>query len=304
MRRLSARVAILAGALVLYAGTAFIVGHASTTTARFDQLAAAFLRGELYLPPDSDPYDLTPHAGRLHVPFPPLPALLLLPWVALRGVAAVNAVALSVLCGALSVAFVYLLLNGLRRRGWIETRATTPLWLTLLFAAGSVHWYIAVDGSVCFLGQTCTVLFLALAAWLAVRTPSPWPAGAALALALLGRPSVIGFWPLLAGLAGEHFRDEQRGALPPTNVRRRWRAWSLCSAVPLLLSLSAPGGVQLCAVRQSAGLRLCDAERQPGPAPRPADIRPVQPGFYPPQRLLAVAGATALAGRRISAPAQ
>src|SRR5689334_3840923 len=78
--------AVLAAAAAIYWLSAALLRRANPPlTAYFDQLADAFLHGQLYLaaPPATD--DLTLYGGRWYVPFPPLPALLLLPWVAIGG---------------------------------------------------------------------------------------------------------------------------------------------------------------------------------------------------------------------------
>lgn len=191
----------------MYGGTAVLVGRtASPQSAYFDHLASEFLHGRLCLRDPPGTRDLTQHDGRWYVPFPPLPAMLMLPTVAVLG--GVNTVAFSIVCGAASVALVYRLLSEIARRGLLDAARGDAVWLTVLFAVGCVHWYVAVEGSVWFLAQTCAVMFAALAAWLAVRSETAWPSSIALALAMWGRPHILLTWPLLAALA----LDRRRGA--------------------------------------------------------------------------------------------
>ncbi|MEZ4678153.1 MAG: hypothetical protein R2932_28450 [Caldilineaceae bacterium] len=95
-------------------GAARYFQHTATPdVAYFNNLADAFLHGRLYLvnPPSTD--DLTFYAGQWYVPFPPLPALLMVPWVALYGLADVNTVFFGALFGALNVTLLFLLLRTL-----------------------------------------------------------------------------------------------------------------------------------------------------------------------------------------------
>ncbi|MEZ4713455.1 MAG: hypothetical protein R3A44_40080 [Caldilineaceae bacterium] len=229
-------------AWVIYWATAIWGGNTtSPQMAYFDHLADAFRQGQLYLANPPATHDLTQFEGRWYVPFPPLPALLLLPWVMLRGLAATNTVLFSTLLGALNVMLIYLLLDALSRRGWSQLSTADNLWLTLLFGLGCVHWYMATLGSVWFVAQISTVTFVALSVWLAVRYESAWPASTALAIALLARPNVIFTWPLLLGLQWMHTYPQKLSVLAslrePT-IRHRVLRWTLTSAIPLGLAVA------------------------------------------------------------------
>jgi hypothetical protein len=227
-------IAVLLVTVLAYGGTAGLTGHTATThPSYFDHLAGAFLEGRLYLANPPGVYDLTLHDGRWYVPFLPLPALLMLPWVAAFGVEGTNTVAFSILWGAVNVMLVSLILDALARRGWIQLSVGGRCWLVLLFALGCVHWQVATEGSVWFLSHTCTLTFIALAVWAAIVTRSPWLSGFALAVALWGRPNVIFAWPLLAGIVAQHLHDRARHV-----DRRRLLAWAWRSGVPLGVSIA------------------------------------------------------------------
>ena len=220
-------------AFALYWGTARYFDHAATPdVAYFNQLADAFLQGRLYLAEPSNTHDLTLHGGKWYVPFPPLPALLMLPWVAWQGVASLNTVCFAALFGALNVMLIFLLLSALARRQWTQLSTADNLWLTLLFGLGCVHWYMATIGSVWFVAQICTVTFVALAVWLAVARVPAWLVGLALSLAMAARPNVLLTWPLLLGIAATHLTIDNR--------RPAWGAllrWAIISAIPLVVVL-------------------------------------------------------------------
>ncbi|MEO5966037.1 MAG: hypothetical protein ABIR11_11280 [Candidatus Limnocylindrales bacterium] len=95
--------------------------------------------------------------GRVLLPFPPLPALVLLPFVALYGLAT-DQEAIAIAIAALGVLAAWWMLGGLRiTRG---VRALT----TIVFATGSAWWWAAAVGTTWYLAH----LVAALAALLAV----------------------------------------------------------------------------------------------------------------------------------------
>lgn len=226
-------IALFLAAFGIYWLSAALAGHTqSPESAYFNDLANAFLHGHLYLSNPTSTRDLTPFTGYWYVPFPPLPALLLLPWVAVSGVAQVNTVLFAAVMGALNVALAFLLLQALTRRGWTQLCATDNVWLTILFGAGSVQWYMATQGTVWFVSQICTVTFMLAAAWFAVARRSALLAGTALGLAMLARPNVALFYPFLAGVGLELLKAEQ-----PKRQLRRWLSWCILMALPMIVSL-------------------------------------------------------------------
>jgi hypothetical protein len=219
-------------ALGIYWLSAVLLGRThSPAQAYFDYQAAALLRGHIHLDNPPSTYDLTFYQGHWYVPFLPLPAWLLLPWVALRGPAHVNTVAFGAAMGAVNVVLAFLLLQALTRRGWTKLKLTDNLWLVALWGIGSVHWYMSTLGSVWFVSQICTVSFVLLAVLLAVTPCSPWLSGTALALAVWGRPTIALSFPLLLAVGIEFLAAQPSG--------RNWRAglrWGIAALVPLVIS--------------------------------------------------------------------
>ena len=198
LRRLT--LLVFVSALALYGLTAILGGNFHhQELAYFNQLAAALLRGDLYLANPDGTHDLILYHSRWFVPFPPGPALLLLPFVALRGVA-FNEVALSVAVGALNVALMFRLLQVLASRSYSRLEQPGWLWLTSLFAAGTVHWYVSATGTVSFLAHTLSVTGLTAALWLAADRRSPWLVGLAMGWTVLCRPTMALAAPALLAL--------------------------------------------------------------------------------------------------------
>lgn len=173
---------------------------ASPPNAYFDLLADSFQHGRLFLVNPTSTYDLTFFNGNWFVPFPPLPAFLMLPIIVTVGVDRMNTVLFSNVLGAFNVTFVFLILQALTQRGWTKLNVVENLWLTILFGLGSVHWYVATLGNVWFVSQVTTVLFMALAAWTAIRFDNAILPGAMLGAAMLARPHVALAFPLLIAI--------------------------------------------------------------------------------------------------------
>lgn len=206
--------------------------YASSDTpdmAYFDQLAKAFLEGRVHLGTPEQIHDLTKFEGNWYVPFLPLPALMMLPFVAVLGVAGFNTVMFAVVVGGLNVALGHVLLRSLDRRGVTSLTASSRHWLTLLWGFSTVHWYAAQQGTVWFVSQVCTVLFVMLAVIFAVRR-RPWLAGVALAIALLARPTVVLAAPALLLLVSDERRIRDL-------ARTAWRI-----AVPLVIAIVCIAG--------------------------------------------------------------
>lgn len=226
-------IALFLAAFAIYWLSAALAGHTqSPESAYFNDLANAFLHGQIYLSTPPATRDLTLFNGYWYVPFPPLPALLLLPWVAVSGVSQVNTVLFGAVMGALNVVLAFLLLQALTRRSWTKLNTTDNVWLTILFGAGSVQWYMATQGTVWFVSQICTVTFILAAAWFAVARRSALLAGTALGLAMLARPNVALFYPFLAGVGLELLKAEQ-----PKQQLQRGLSWCVLTALPMIVSV-------------------------------------------------------------------
>jgi hypothetical protein len=96
------------------------------------------------------------------LPFPPLPAIVLLPFVALWGLAT-DIRAVSVGLGAIAVGLAWWALGGLR------VSRSIRLATTIFFAFGTVIWYAAQLGTTWFFAHVCAVTFVLLAVGVALR---------------------------------------------------------------------------------------------------------------------------------------
>jgi len=100
-------------------------------------------------------------SGKGLLPFPPLPAIVLLPLVALFGLAADQRV-VSVVLGGINVGLVWWML------GRLPIGARARALTTIFFGFGTVHWYAAQLGTTWFLAHVVALTPLLLAIALAI----------------------------------------------------------------------------------------------------------------------------------------
>ena len=157
---------LVAIALVVYTAT-----HPYRFYNHFEWQAAAFLEGQAAIrypveatatsPGNAFFQDVLPVAStdgvpRALVPFPPLPAVVLMPFVALWGLNADGQLVFAIL-GAIDVGLVWWMLGRLPIRTWVRLAAT------VFFGFGTVFWYTAQIGTTWYQAHVLAV-GLALAA--------------------------------------------------------------------------------------------------------------------------------------------
>ncbi len=184
-------------ALVLGVAAALVyalVGDSQRNTSSFPELAAAFLRGQAWLPEPRPWEELAIRAeGGFWVPFPPFPAILLMPVVAVIGTDWDLALATAVV-GGISVALGYLLV---RDAGASKRNAA---WLGVALAVGSELLWAAGQGSHHLFAQVVSVMLVLAALRLAVRGEWPVLAGFLLGAAVASRLPAIFAIPAVAAI--------------------------------------------------------------------------------------------------------
>lgn len=187
--------------LITIVASAIFLATTSTEPTNFDyfvRLADAFLQGRLYV--DEAPAwlnELVPGGGGWYVVYPPVPALLLMPFVAAFGLEFPQNVASCLLAG-LSVGLAWLMFGRFALGRWRR------LALTAVFGFGTVLWYVAEVGSAWYLGHVCAVLFSTLAMILVLDRRWPVLVGLFLGLAAISRLPValasVGVWLMVIGV--------------------------------------------------------------------------------------------------------
>lgn len=168
--------------------------------AYFNYLADALLQGQLHLSlkPRST-HDLSLFDGRYYLYWPPFPAVVLMPFVAVWGIQ-FSDILFTIGIGGLNVALIAILLRQASARGMIALSAVQRGLLVLCFALGSTHLTLAPYGRVWYTAQLIGLACVALA-YLAAVALRGWPAfllaGLALSGALLTRNhlALAGLWP-------------------------------------------------------------------------------------------------------------
>ena len=159
----------------------------------FVSFAQSFLHGQLSVLGDRPPgdNDWANYQGRWYVPFPPLPAVVIMPAVAIWGDALWDRLFWAIFAG-LGPSLLYVLLRFLREREGSGRSPREDLALTALFGFGSAYYYTAVQGTVWFAAHVVAVPLVALYVLWSLGARRPLLAGAMLGLCWLTRPSTYG----------------------------------------------------------------------------------------------------------------
>ena len=137
----------------------------------FLYLADAFLHGQLALrvcPPNIA--DLVFYHSQIYLYWPPFPAVLFMPLVAVLGLH-FSDTPVNLLIGALDVALVSLLLKEMKVRGVVELSEVKRAWLAFFFAFGTVHITLAVRASVWYTAEVIAFALVAATYLVALRFP-------------------------------------------------------------------------------------------------------------------------------------
>jgi hypothetical protein len=179
-------------------------------TGAFAALADGFLHGHLYIDRDMPWLELVPVAPGSHqwyVPLPPVPAVLLVPFVAVLG-QSFDVGMVVAFGGALSVVLLWTLLAEM------GVPARVQPWLAVAFGLSSALWWVAGTAGTHHEAQVAGVVFALAALNLAVRDRWPLLAGLFLGLAAGSRLPVGLTLPIYAAFFGglALFRGEDDGA--------------------------------------------------------------------------------------------
>ncbi len=151
----------------------------------FVRLADAFLHGRLTVPEaPSWLNELIPTDDGWFVPYPPMPAILMVPVVAIFGTS-IHQQVVSALLGAVDVALVWLVL------GQFSLAMRVRAFLTVVFGFGTVMWYVAEVGSVWYLAHVVAVGFALASLLLALRGRWAFACGLLLGCAAISRLPVV-----------------------------------------------------------------------------------------------------------------
>ena len=195
-------------ALVVY----WFTGPSGAGGDQYVPLADALLHGRLSIPVDRPWMELVPvpgGSGAQYSPFPPVPALTLMPVVALLGlfpgVGELSGNVMAAVVGAANVALAWYLLAA------IGVRLQPRLVIVIGFAF-TTHWWVAGMGGTHHYAQVGATFFLLLALNLAVRRRLPALVGLTLGLAAGSRLPTGLALPLLLALFADRWRPSRAHA--------------------------------------------------------------------------------------------
>ncbi len=157
--------------LILFT-VAFLVYFATGTGSAtpydyYVRLSDAFLHGRLYLL-DNPSWlnELVPNPSGVgyYMVYPPLPAVLMIPFVAIFGTS-LNQTLFGLFFAAATVIVAYLLSKSVIAKMQQSTPATrqTYVWFAVLLGFGTIFWYLSSIGSVWLIAQVIATFFMMLA---------------------------------------------------------------------------------------------------------------------------------------------
>lgn len=159
----------------------------------FVLLADAFLHGRLYLT-SSPPWlnELVNIKDHFYVASPPMPAILLTPFVLLFGISFPQPI-LSILIAGLNVALCFIVILKFFKNERLA------LWISLLYAFGTIQWYHAEVGSSWYIAHIIAMFFIWLALLEIAKKKRLFLVGLLISLAFLSRiPTIFAiFFPLI-----------------------------------------------------------------------------------------------------------
>jgi hypothetical protein len=231
--------AIVVVCAALYVGTLGPRVAGTSDNAHFVHLANSFLHGQLSLVSERPPgdNDWSHYEGRWYVSFPPFPALLIAPLVAVWGTAVWDRLFWALLA-ALAPALLYVVLRRLRETGRSQRSLREDLALTALFAFGTPYYYTAVQGTVWFAAHIVACALIALYLLWALDARRPVLAGCALGLAFMTRPTtlLLGLFFVLSALAAS--RRPEAGS--PARLRDLFSGLDVRTALGKLALFALP----------------------------------------------------------------
>lgn len=135
----------------------FLSSPGETPYNYFTRLSESLLSGKLYIT-QNPPWlnELVSVNGKYYVVYPPMPAIIMMPYIFFFGEHASQTI-FSIVLGSLNAVLVYLLLKRLK------CSIRTSLLVTSFFVFGTNHWYLSSVGSAWFIAHISALFFLLLA---------------------------------------------------------------------------------------------------------------------------------------------
>ncbi len=217
------RIVLTLAAAIVYFLTPRLTGEVFQTDGRFPRFAAAFLTGRLCVETASAPGAVleelipTPDGKYLYLAYPPLPAILMMPFVAIFGAGAVTSALACRLVSVLNVAlFDSCVLRAATLFGRSPPSNAARIGLGLFFTFGTATWHNAQFGGDwhCAHAVALAAMLAGLAEYCGRRRPAV--IGACIAAALLTRPTaaLCGLLYLMPWIRARNYNSLWRALVP------------------------------------------------------------------------------------------
>ena len=192
----------------------FLTQEGPTPYNNFVRLADAVLHGRLHLTENISWLELAPYQGRYYIIPPPLPAILLLPLVAIYGLTTDQTI-VSIFFGSLNVSLAYLTVKSLTNNRSIQIASA------VMFGFGTIHWWVATSGAVWMFSLTVSVTFLFIAIILTLNKANPFFSGLSLGASYWTRlPTVLSLPFFIIMYSDEwHKKNDTNNILKRINIK-------------------------------------------------------------------------------------
>ena len=188
------------------------------------RLSDAFLHGRLYVldhPSWLNELVPNPNGPGYYVVYPPLPAFLMTPLVAIWGLT-LNQTMVSIFFGSLTVVVAYFVAKDVTKKPENEQPKNQSLyvWFAVLFGFGTIFWWLSSNGSVWLIAQVISAFFLLLAIHESFNKARPLVMGLLVGASFWCRlPTILGVF-FFAGLIvsrqqNPNWTGKLRGSIKP-----------------------------------------------------------------------------------------
>lgn len=218
-------------------GVYWATGEGHTWYDYYVRLADAFLHGRLYLldnPSWLNELIPNPTGPGWYVVYPPLPAFLMTPFVAIWGLN-LNQTLFGLFFAAATVSIAYLLSKSVLKKAQAQdappqNNYRSYAWFAVLFGFSTIFWYLSSIGSVWLIAQVIATFFMFLALYEVFNKNRPL---------LIGLLVGASFWCRLPTVLGIFFF----AALAISQQPLKGVAGKFKSALPYLLKLAIGAGI-------------------------------------------------------------
>jgi len=135
----------------------------------FRDLADAFLHGRLDVTSTLNDRDLATYNNKLYLYWPPMPALVYTPFVAVFGAQLPDAF-INSLFGLLNIWLFMKIVSGLNQKFNLNYTTKQLLCLGFFWGLGTVHFYMAMEGTVWFVSQIMAQTFLFASVYFLIKS--------------------------------------------------------------------------------------------------------------------------------------